>query len=67
MLTDQKPREYTTEEAIVFGDAVAKELSKAANIPILYYTLEQRLSQTIKYEAEGKKMIINRFMKKPWE
>lgn len=59
--------EYTSEETIILGDAVARELSKAAGIPILYYTVEKSLSQTMKYEASGQRIVIDRYMKKPWE
>jgi len=56
----------TTEEDIIKGDKVVKELSEKINIPYRYIVCEEKLAEHIEGKVHAEVFGINLFMMPPW-
>ncbi|MCK5388018.1 MAG: ATP-binding protein [Candidatus Izimaplasma sp.] len=56
----------TTEEDIIRGEEILKEVSKKLNIPILYTVVEENNNQSYKYIFLGERLVLTRYIAKRW-
>ena len=56
----------TTEEDIIRGEEILKEVSKKLNIPILYTVVEENNNQSYKYNFLGERLVLTRYIAKRW-
>ncbi len=56
----------TSEEDIVRGEEIIKEVSKKLNIPILYTVIEEEHDKEYKYKFLGERLVLTRYVAKRW-
>jgi len=56
----------TTEEDIIKGEKILKEVSEKLNVPILYTVVEESHNNDYKYKFLGERLVLTRYVAQRW-